>query len=867
MWKCHKCGKPVYFAERKQSLGYDWHPECLRCEECGKRLNPGQHAEHKGVPYCHVPCYGALFGPQLFGHGTRVESHKSFGNKTFQRPGQHNGPSLPRDHLESKLKVYNQFYDNKSMEVRSREVNNRLILEGALRVYWGVQGVIHLKEDDDQRTFVVRKRNSCRMSKADSSDKENNDGSESLDVGTTTSDQVDAISTDISLTESMSFDSCSLNEFPDLPTTPEDASANTTGTQTLTNGGALNGVGGEDETSSTNTSTLCDDQCSSLTTTNTTTTTNGVSSTLPSKLDKLVKLEWDEIDDLLQVERRVSEKDKIYETMPVRLPSTSPQNSSSSTPTTSDSSKTVSNQLCTDTTNLEDITSSKNSTTSSSPATSPSSASASNNTTSSDNFLTATASMATTSSSTRDTTTTNASTSTTTVDNYETSDDATLKPMDFEDFKRSVHQDYVNGANSFQEHNDDTLKRNQPIDPSRIHDSLKLYSHASGDNPMSKSFNCEHALRSIDATFINDTLALRMSEGGGGGSPQKRSPYVLQKSGSAQAQLITNGRFEKGGGINRSKSGPSCMATYSSSDDDDDDSTLKPQRRSANQLGPGDHISATIRKSDIPPRFIQINMNCYPKEGAGGSSECDSSQNAGQSTTSQSGAVAGDELTQTDEMFTATGGDAKSNRGKYPEHLDDDDQPLHVTEDGVVLRRPPRTGAAAIKRRSGNRRSRTKLKRRCSINGHFYNRETSFFTPPYGSQMSVWVTSLVTTQEVINLLLEKYKVDSPAENFSLFIIRDNGEQKRLKENEYPLITRIMLGPHEDVAKLFLVDAKKTDEISNEVAQFLNLSLPECRAILERYDQELEREVTKVKDKYAELRRRIVARMESLKVHL
>lgn len=36
-----------FIAERKQSLGYDWHPECLRCEECGKRLNPGQHAEVK----------------------------------------------------------------------------------------------------------------------------------------------------------------------------------------------------------------------------------------------------------------------------------------------------------------------------------------------------------------------------------------------------------------------------------------------------------------------------------------------------------------------------------------------------------------------------------------------------------------------------------------------------------------------------------------------------------------------------------------------------------------------------------------------------------------------------------------------------
>lgn len=53
------------------------------------------------------------------------------------------------------------------MEIRSREVNNRLVLEGALRVYWGVHGVIHLKEDDDQRTLVVRKRNSCRLSKGE----------------------------------------------------------------------------------------------------------------------------------------------------------------------------------------------------------------------------------------------------------------------------------------------------------------------------------------------------------------------------------------------------------------------------------------------------------------------------------------------------------------------------------------------------------------------------------------------------------------------------------------------------------------------------------------------------------------------------
>ena len=81
-----------------------------------------------------------------------------------------------RSHLETKLKVFNQYYEGKSGGIRSREVNGRLILEGALRIYWGVRGVIHLKEDDDQRTVVTaRNRNSCRRSvseEAEDSDEE-----------------------------------------------------------------------------------------------------------------------------------------------------------------------------------------------------------------------------------------------------------------------------------------------------------------------------------------------------------------------------------------------------------------------------------------------------------------------------------------------------------------------------------------------------------------------------------------------------------------------------------------------------------------------------------------------------------------------
>ncbi|XP_005988397.2 cysteine-rich protein 2 [Latimeria chalumnae] len=62
--KCPKCEKTVYFAEKVTSLGKDWHKFCLKCERCNKTLTSGGHAEHDGKPYCHKPCYAALFGPK-----------------------------------------------------------------------------------------------------------------------------------------------------------------------------------------------------------------------------------------------------------------------------------------------------------------------------------------------------------------------------------------------------------------------------------------------------------------------------------------------------------------------------------------------------------------------------------------------------------------------------------------------------------------------------------------------------------------------------------------------------------------------------------------------------------------------------------
>ncbi|XP_076250349.1 ras association family member [Rhynchophorus ferrugineus] len=559
MWKCHKCQKPVYFAERKHSLGYNWHPECLRCEECGKRLNPGQHAEHKGVPYCHVPCYGALFGPQLFGHGTRVESHKSFGLQK-DSPKLGNKPILPRSTLESKIKVYNHFYEGKSGEIRCREVNGRYILEGSLRIHWGVQGVIHLKENDDQRTVVtVRKRNSCRASSSPEYD---------------TDDDIQNISTDSSFNDVTS----------NTTTLDKDIESSIDSLDSIALGS--------------NPSSPKNNMPKSV--------------TLPSKLD-VKNMERDELDDLLQVERVVDNSVKLYQTMPAPLPS----------------------QITTESDTLSSKTSSS--------------------------------------------------------------------------------EESKNGT--------------------------KTVTITEDASTLKATIGCDN---NKDGTLSEDKI-----------------PLLTNSFSSKEDTWVLNSNH-----LNRSMSGPDCLER--------------------------------LRDSQSP-EFDKISI---------------------------------------------TSSDA-------------------TTNDGVVLRRPQKSGSTAIRRRPGKRLSRSKVKRRCSINGHFYDRETSFFTPPHGSQMSVWITSLVNTHEVIKLLLEKYKVESDPNNFALFIVRDSGEQRRLKEDEYPLLARVLLGPHEDVAKLFLMDSHSTPEVSSEVAQFLNLSQVECRAILSQYYSQEEREVAKIKEKYCEMKRRIIHRLQLL----
>lgn len=503
-----------------------------------------------------MPCYGALFGPQLFGHGTKVESHKSFGKKEANatQPKNLPGPNIQLSHIENKLKTYNDHFSSKSLEVKSREVNGRVVLEGALRIYWGIQGMIHLKEDDDQRTVVtIRKRNSVRYPN-------------SVDMirnSQINADQVAASDNDTTISESLSYDTISVSS-------------------------DLNSLSSGSAPSSTETSPAHHNSYT----------------TLPSKLD-VKQIEWDEIDELLQVERN---DDFRSATLPLSLSTTSMTDSQISA---------ASLELDSEYKTL-----------------------------SPDGESTSQSSSIYYSQMESSSTTTNG------MSQVDDDDSPTLKPCDFDDFKKQMSEEFVNGTNEMPHSSDGTLKANQPIDISRINDSLKLYSDmnrsvTSEDGlsmySLSNSFSIPGQIKSFN---IQDTLNQLKKDSSSSSSDDKTLRHDINKvtykksiSSDQQSTATTDDACWSAKGVARSKSGPNHALNHQP-----------------------DFESDTVKPSKKPPTSISIKMDCYDEI-------------KGDETSVNGGASS--------EMTTST--------------FDEDGT------DDVVLRRKHK-GSTAIKRRSGNRR-------------------------------------------------------------------------------------------------------------------------------------------------------------------
>jgi hypothetical protein len=64
---CVGCGKTVYAAELVLGAGNKYHKMCLKCCQCGKRLDSTNMADRNFDLYCKG-CYSKSFGPKGFGY-------------------------------------------------------------------------------------------------------------------------------------------------------------------------------------------------------------------------------------------------------------------------------------------------------------------------------------------------------------------------------------------------------------------------------------------------------------------------------------------------------------------------------------------------------------------------------------------------------------------------------------------------------------------------------------------------------------------------------------------------------------------------------------------------------------------------------
>jgi len=138
---------------------------------------------------------------------------------------------------------------------------------------------------------------------------------------------------------------------------------------------------------------------------------------------------------------------------------------------------------------------------------------------------------------------------------------------------------------------------------------------------------------------------------------------------------------------------------------------------------------------------------------------------------------------------------------------------------------------------------------RASINGHIYNQATSVFTPSHGSVTKVRVMSTNNAHDVIVKLFKKFRVENQASNFSLYVVKETQELREMPQDEYPLVTRVLVGPNEQLGKIFIMEKKMHKEISQEVAQYIKLDPNILRVFLSKFHEEEEREINRMKRRF------------------
>ncbi|XP_016295723.1 ras association domain-containing protein 6-like [Sinocyclocheilus anshuiensis] len=92
------------------------------------------------------------------------------------------------------------------------------------------------------------------------------------------------------------------------------------------------------------------------------------------------------------------------------------------------------------------------------------------------------------------------------------------------------------------------------------------------------------------------------------------------------------------------------------------------------------------------------------------------------------------------------------------------------------------------------------------------------------------------------------QIENSPHEFALYCIHQIGEKRRLSSSDLPLLERVLQGPSNSIMKMFLMDADE-QEISLDVAQYLNLEMPILKVILQKLEEQENQEVQRIIAKY------------------
>jgi hypothetical protein len=137
--------------------------------------------------------------------------------------------------------------------------------------------------------------------------------------------------------------------------------------------------------------------------------------------------------------------------------------------------------------------------------------------------------------------------------------------------------------------------------------------------------------------------------------------------------------------------------------------------------------------------------------------------------------------------------------------------------DRRFLRERERSASVIVRKRSASFRkiSRQKRKEEISDESKIVKR---LFTPPEGSPTNIRLSSTVRSNDVVQMLLSKFKAENDPLLYGLYVVYDSGAQDPVSEKQCPLMVRLRLGPSEDIAKLYIMEKSdaRAAQISAEV---------------------------------------------------